>query len=67
LPVDIPIAVIARVSLGDPLGDALSHVRKWLDSKKIRPASLWSGLFHVFFPTAAAAYTGWQVSPFQLR
>jgi hypothetical protein len=32
LPVDIPIAVIVRVSLGDPLGDAMSHVRKWLDS-----------------------------------
>jgi hypothetical protein len=39
LSVDIPLTIIVRVSLGDPLGDAMCHVRKWLDGEKIRPAS----------------------------
>jgi len=29
--------------------------------------SLWAGLYHVFFPATAAAFIGWQVSPFQFE
>lgn len=28
---------------------------------------LWAGIFHIFFPTVAAAHIGWEVSPFQFE
>ena len=28
---------------------------------------MWAGIFHVFFPSVAAALIGWQVSPFQIE
>ncbi len=39
----------------------------WLLLLPIGGASLWAGIYHVFFPATAAAYIGWQASPFQLE
>jgi hypothetical protein len=39
----------------------------WLLFLPIGVTGLWAGVFHVFFPTTAAAHIGWQVSPFQFE
>jgi hypothetical protein len=67
LPVDIPIAVIVRVSLGDPLGDAMSHVRKWLDSEKIRPTSFPTTVDARGYRLAVGFRSGWDADRFRRR
>ena len=39
----------------------------WLLLLSIGVASAWAGLYHVFAPATAAAFIGWQVSPFQFE
>lgn len=46
------------------LGTA-SRFLGWILLLPIGITGLWAGIAHVFFPHVAAAYIGWQVSPFQ--
>lgn len=39
----------------------------WVLVLPVGATSLWAGIMHVFFPQTAAAYIGWQVSPFQFE
>ena len=39
----------------------------WVLLLPIGITSLWAGIYHVFFPSMAASYIGWQVSPFQFE
>ena len=39
----------------------------WVLLLPIGLTALWAGVMHVFFPQTAAAYIGWQVSPFQFE
>ncbi|MCX5519957.1 hypothetical protein OSH10_16060 [Kaistia defluvii] len=39
----------------------------WLLLLSIGVTSVWAGLYHVFAPETAAAFIGWQVSPFQFE
>lgn len=39
----------------------------WILLLPIGITGLWAGVFHVFFPTSAAALIGWEVSPFQFE
>ncbi|MET0744718.1 MAG: DUF6790 family protein [Microvirga sp.] len=39
----------------------------WLLLLTVGVESLWAGVYHVFFPATAAAFIGWQVSPFQFE
>ncbi|MCK0209870.1 hypothetical protein MWN33_17705 [Starkeya koreensis] len=60
------IAVAAAFMTGgeEPLPNRLL---RWLLLLPVGVASLWAGLFHVFFPEIAAQSIGWQVSPFQFE
>ena len=39
----------------------------WLLLVAVGANMLWAGLFHLFLPRIAAAFIGWQVSPFQFE
>jgi hypothetical protein len=39
----------------------------WLLLLPVGVTALWAAVFHLFFPSVAAADIGWQVSPFQLE
>jgi hypothetical protein len=43
------------------------HYLRWILLLSIGVDSLWAGLYHVFAPETAAAFIGWQVSPFQFE
>ncbi len=40
---------------------------RWLLLLSVGVDGIWAGLFHVFAPETAAAFIGWQVSPFQFE
>jgi hypothetical protein len=39
----------------------------WLLLLAVGAESVWGGAFHVFFPSTAASFIGWQTSPFQFE
>ena len=39
----------------------------WLLLLPVGVTGLWAGVFHLFFPSIAAADIGWQLSPFQFE
>jgi hypothetical protein len=39
MPLTDPLTVMVRVAPGDPLGEAMSQIRVWLDGQKIQTAS----------------------------
>jgi hypothetical protein len=43
------------------------HYLAWLLLLSIGVDTLWAGLYHVFAPQTAAAFIGWQDSPFQFE
>lgn len=54
-------------ALGRPRGSAANRLLAWVLLLPIGVTGLWAGIMHVFFPGIAAAYIGWQVSPFQFE
>ena len=48
-------------------GTVAEQFLSWMLLLPIGITGLWAGVFHIFFPAAAAAYIGWQVSPFQFE
>jgi hypothetical protein len=59
------LAVIIAVSRRR--GSATERLLAWLLLLPVGGAELWAGIYHVFFPAIAAAYIGWQPSPFQFE
>jgi len=47
-------------------GSARAYLN-WLLLLSIGVTNVWAGLYHVFAPETAAAFIGWQVSPFQFE
>jgi hypothetical protein len=47
--------------------DAPSRFLGWVLLLPVGVTGLWAGIIHVFFPHVAAAYIGWEVSPFQFE
>ena len=47
--------------------NAAERYLSWILLLPIGVTGLWAGIFHVFFPSVAAALIGWQVSPFQFE
>jgi len=48
-------------------GPFAERLLSWILLLPIGLTGLWAGLFHIFFPERAAAYIGWQTSPFQFE
>ncbi|WP_156898115.1 DUF6790 family protein [Methylocapsa acidiphila] len=48
-------------------GPFAERLLAWILLLPIGLTGVWAGLLHIFFPTVAAAYIGWQVSPFQFE
>jgi disulfide bond formation protein DsbB len=46
---------------------ATESLLAWILLLPIGVTGLWAGIYHVFFPTIAAAHIGWEVSPFQFE
>src|SRR6201996_2151736 len=46
---------------------AAERFLSWILLLPVGVTGLWAGVSHVFFPAVAAAYIGWQVSPFQFE
>jgi hypothetical protein len=58
--------VIAAARYGRD-GSAAERFLSWILLLPIGVTGLWAGVFHVFFPAMAAAFIGWEVSPFQFE
>ena len=67
LPAVLLVLALALGALGRPRGDAPSRFLAWILLLPIGVVGLWAGITHVAFPQVAAAYIGWQVSPFQFE
>jgi hypothetical protein len=67
LPAILFVAALLAAALGRAPPPAAERFLAWLLLLPIGGTCLWAGVSHVFFPATAAAYIGWQVSPFQLE
>ena len=66
LPAFMLVLALGISLLRKPQRNAASFLG-WILLLPIGVTSLWAGVMHVFFPQTAAAYIGWQVSPFQFE
>ncbi|WP_369334838.1 DUF6790 family protein [Candidatus Rhodoblastus alkanivorans] len=57
----------AFLSIAALLAAAAERLLSWLLLLPIGVTGLWAGVTHIIFPEIAAAYIGWQVSPFQFE
>ena len=58
------LALAATVRTGAPAAD---RFLAWILLLPVGVTGLWAALFHLIFPSIAAADIGWQVSPFQFE
>lgn len=63
-------AVLLAIALvlgaaGRPRGAAAGRFLAWVLLLPIGVTGVWAGIAHIVFPKVAAAYIGWEVSPFQ--
>lgn len=69
---NIPLVMFILASLIPLLsqrksGNYAERYLSWLLLLSIGVASLWAGLYHTLWPQTAAAFIGWQSSPFQFE
>ena len=67
LPALLLVLALAMAALRRGPTPAAERFLAWVLLLPIGVTGLWAGLFHIFFPTIAARYIGWQVSPFQFE
>lgn len=67
LPAILFVAALLVAALRCAPRPAVERFLAWLLLLPIGGTCLWAGVAHVFFPATAAAYIGWQVSPFQFE
>ncbi|VVP67862.1 hypothetical protein PS918_00642 [Pseudomonas fluorescens] len=61
------LALLIPTLLPDKTGHRAEQYLSWLLLLSIGFTSLWAGLYHTLAPQTAAAFIGWQVSPFQFE
>jgi hypothetical protein len=67
LPALLFVAALVLAALPGRRGSFAERWLAWLLLLPIGVTGLWAGVMHVFFPATAAAYIGWEVSPFQFE
>ena len=67
LPVPLFVLAIVLAAARRGHGPAAERFLSWILLLPIGATGLWAGVFHLFFPATAAAFIGWQVSPFQFE
>jgi hypothetical protein len=67
LPAVMLVIAIAAAGVARFPRSTAERFLRWLLLLPIGATGLWAGLFHVFFAERAAAYIGWQTSPFQFE
>jgi hypothetical protein len=55
------------ITLSRRHGSVIERLLAWILLLPIGVTGLWAGIYHLFFPAVAAAYIGWEVSPFQFE
>jgi hypothetical protein len=67
LPALLFVAALVLAILRQGHGSFAERLLGWLLLLPIGVTGLWAGIMHVVFPATAAAYIGWEVSPFQFE
>jgi uncharacterized protein DUF6790 len=67
LPAVLFVVALVIATLLRHRGPAADRFLSWILLLPIGVTGLWYGFFHIVFPERAAAYIGWQVSPFQFE
>jgi uncharacterized protein DUF6790 len=67
LPAFLFVAALGLVALLRDRGGTAERFLAWILLLPIGVTGLWAGISHIFFPAVAAAYIGWQMSPFQFE
>lgn len=67
LPALLLVAALLIASLHRGRWSAAERYLSWILLLPIGVTGLWGALFHLFFPSVAAANIGWQPSPFQFE
>ncbi len=67
LPVLLLVLALVIAAARHGHGCAVERFLSWILMLPIGVTGLWAGAFHVFLPAAAAAFIGWEVSPFQFE
>ncbi len=67
LPAILLILALGLAALRRKPLQAAERFLAWILLLPIGVTCLWAGIYHVFFPSMAASYIGWQVSPFQFE
>jgi hypothetical protein len=57
--------ILGAITRGGP--STAERFLSWILFLPIGITGLWAGVFHIFFAQRAAAYIGWQTSPFQFE
>jgi uncharacterized protein DUF6790 len=67
LPALLFISALVLAATGSSPDNTAERYLAWILPLPIGLTGLWAGAFHVLFPATAAAYIGWEVSPFQFE
>jgi len=67
LPVILLVSAFILASWSKSNPNTAERYLAWLLLLPVGFEMVWAGFFHVFFPTIAASFIGWQVSPFQFE
>jgi hypothetical protein len=67
LPAFLFVAAVVLAALSRNRRGTAERFLAWILLLPIGVTGLWAGVSHIFFPAVAAAYIGWQVSPFQFE
>jgi hypothetical protein len=67
LPAVLLVAALVLTVSRSGAGSGAERFLGWILLLPIGITGLWAGVTHIFFPAVAAAYIGWQTSPFQFE
>jgi len=61
------LALLIATLISKRKSSGAEHYLSWLLLLSIGFTSVWAGLYHILSPQTAAAFIGWQTSPFQFE
>lgn len=67
LPIILAVLALLFATFTRGIPGTAERYLSWLLLLSLGVEAIWGGAFHVFFPSTAAAFVGWQVSPFQFE
>lgn len=67
MPIILTIAALTCATLFRGISSLPERYLAWLLLLSVGVEMIWAGGFHVFAPATAAAFIGWQTSPFQFE